>query len=100
MSCRLCRISVGDNARTRAAASSMASGRPSSLRQISVTVSALSAVTRKSGLVRRARSLNSSIASSASDSDGTRQLTSPATPIGSRLVVSSVNARARGQAGR
>ena len=70
----------------------MASGRPSSLRQISVTVSVLSAVTRNSGLVLRARSPNNSIASSASDSDGTRQLTSPATPIGSRLVVSNVSA--------
>ena len=34
------------------------------------------------------------MASSASDSDGTRQLTSPATPIGSRLVANSVNPRA------
>ena len=70
----------------------MASGRPSSLRQISVTVSALSAVIRNSGLVLRARSLNSSIASSARDREGTRQLTSPVTPIGSRLVVSRVSA--------
>ena len=45
-----------------------------------------------SGLVRRARSPNNSMASSASESDGTRQLISPATPIGSRLVVSNVNA--------
>ena len=99
MSCRLSRISVGDKARTRAAASSMASGRPSSLRQISVTASVLSAVRRNSGLVLRARSLNSSIASSASDNDGTRQLTSPGTPIGSRLVVSRCQRRAGGQQG-
>ncbi len=51
----------------------------------------LSSVTVKSGRARRARSVNSSIASSASDSDGTRQVTSPATPIGSRLVASTVN---------
>ena len=49
----------------------------------------------KSGRARRARSVNNSIASSASDSDGTRQITSPATPIGSRLVARTVN---RGQA--
>ncbi len=35
--------------------------------------------------------MNNSIASSASDSDGTRQLASPGTPIDSRLVVNSVN---------
>ena len=78
--------------RTRAAASSIASGMPSRRRQISATVAALSSVSRKSGRTRRARSVNNSIASSASDSDGTRQLTSPATPIGSRLVARTVTA--------
>ena len=54
-------------------------------------VAALSSVTRKSGRARRARSVNNSMASSASDSDGTRHVTSPATPIGSRLVASTVS---------
>ncbi len=49
-------------------------------RQISVTVPAFSSVTAKSGRARRARSVNNSTASSASDSDGTRQFTSPDTP--------------------
>ncbi len=90
-SCRLSRISVNDSARTRAAANSIASGTPSRRRQISVTVAALSSSTTKSGRARRARSTNSSIALSANGNDGTRQLSSPATPIGSRLVVSRVN---------
>ena len=64
---------------------------PSRRRQISVTAAALSSVMVKSGRTRRARSVNNSMASSASDSDGTRQVTSPATPIGSRLVANSVN---------
>ena len=42
--------------------------------------------TTKSGRARRARSANNSIASSVSESDGTRQLSSPGTPSGSRLV--------------
>ena len=45
-------------ARTRAAASSMANGMPSSRRQISVTEAVLSSVTVKSGRARRARSVN------------------------------------------
>ena len=90
-SCRLSRISVSDNARMRAAASSIASGMPSRRRQISVTAVVLSSVRWKSGRTWRARSVNNSMASSASDSDRTRQVTSPATPIGSRLVVKSVN---------
>ena len=79
-------ISSSESARTRAAASSIASGMPSRRRQISVTVAALSSVIAKPGRARRARSLNNSIASSASDSDGTPQLTSPGTRSGSRLV--------------
>ena len=43
-SCRLSRISASDNARTRAAASSIASGMPSRRRQISPTAAALSSV--------------------------------------------------------
>ena len=85
-SCRLLTISSSESARTRAAASSMASGIPSRRRQISVTVSVLSSVTVKSGRARRARSVNNSTASSARDSDGTCQFTSPATMRGSRLV--------------
>ena len=77
-SCRLPTISSSDSARTRAAASSIASGMPSSRRQISVTVAALSSVTVKSGRTRRARSANNSIASSASDSDGTATSPRPA----------------------
>src|SRR3954451_21542964 len=59
---------------------------PSRRRQISVTVSALLSVIVNSGLARRALDLNNSIASSASDNDGTLQLTSPGTNSGSRLV--------------
>ena len=75
----------------RAAASSIASGMPSRRRQISVTAVVLSPVRWKSGRTWRARAVNNSMASSASDSDRTRQVISPATPIGSRLVVKSVN---------
>ena len=60
-------------------------------RRSRATSAALSSVRVKSGRAWRARSVNSSMASSVSDSDGTRQLTSPATPIGSRLVANSVN---------
>jgi hypothetical protein len=84
-------MSFSDNARTRAAANSMASGIPSRRRQISRTMAALSSLRAKSGRTLRARSVNSSMASSASDSEGTRQVTSPGTPIGSRLVASRVN---------
>ena len=59
--------------------------------QISVTAAALSSVTVKSVRARRARSANNSMASSASDSDGTRHVASPVTPIGSRLVASMVS---------
>ena len=43
------------------------------------------------GRARFALSVNSAMASSCNDSEGTRQVTSPATPIGSRLVVRIVN---------
>lgn len=50
-SCKLSTISAGDRARTLAAARSIASGRTSSRRQISVTVAALSGVMPKLGLL-------------------------------------------------
>ena len=90
-SCRPSRISASDNARTRAAASSIASGRPSRRAQISATAAASSLPTARSGRACRARSTNNSTASSASDNDGTRQLSSPGTPMGSRLVASKVS---------
>ena len=58
---------------------------------MSATVAALSSVSLKSGRIRHARSANNSSASSASDSDGTCQVTSPAARIGSRLVARSRN---------
>ena len=88
-------MSSSDSARTRAAASSIASGIPSRRLQISSTVAEFASVTTKSGRTRRARSANRSIASSPIDSDGTRNVTSPGTPSGSRLVASS---RSAGQA--
>ena len=83
------RISPDDSARTRAAASSIANGIPSSRSHISVTTARVSPVRSKSGRARGARSVNNSIASSASDNDGTRHIASPATASGSRLVVNS-----------
>ena len=78
-------MSVTERARMRAAASSMASGKPSRRRQISVTASMLSAPIWNLARARRARSANRSMASSARESDGTAHVTSPDTPIGSRL---------------
>ena len=91
--------------RRRAAASSSASGMPSSRAQTSATAAAFCAVTRKSGCAVAARSTNSrtashrvsaSAASAAggsrgpgSDSEGTRKGVSPATPSSSRLVAST-----------
>ena len=74
----------------RAAANSIANGTPSSRRQISVTTAELSSATTNSGRASRARSVNNTTASSTSDNDGTRHVTSPASPIGSRLVANSV----------
>ena len=85
------RISASDIIRTAAAASSIPSGRPSSRPQISLTAAASAAVILKSGRASRARSTKSSIASSASDSGGTRQISSPGTPIGARLVARIVS---------
>lgn len=86
-------MSDSDSDRTRAAASSSASGMPSSLRQICRTMAALSSSMTKSGRASRARSAKNAVAS-ATDSDGTRQVSSPATLIGSRLVANIVT---RGQ---
>src|SRR5215218_8879054 len=84
---------------TLAAASSMASGIPSSLQQISATARALCGLKEKEGSRALARSTNrriDSYASSSSDegvlwrsgieSGGTGHLTSPSTPSPSRLV--------------
>ena len=56
-------ISSTDSARTRAAASSIASGMPSSARQIEVTTAALSGLTTNPGLAAAARSANRRMAS-------------------------------------
>jgi hypothetical protein len=90
-------------ARQRAAASSMASGMPSSRAQISATWTPLPSSRAKPGRARAARSANSCTASypprtsavtgardGGAGSDGTRQLTSPGTPSGSLLVASTV----------
>jgi hypothetical protein len=56
-------IACGGSSRTRAAASSMASGSPSSRQQISATAGAFALSTAKSGLTARARSMKSRTAS-------------------------------------
>ncbi len=85
--------------RTRAAASSIASAMPSRRMQIAATTGAVSLVTTKFGRARTARSMNKRTASKVFNdaaaassrcgrlSGGTRQTYSPATPSGSRLVV-------------
>jgi hypothetical protein len=88
------------SARTRAAASSIASGSPSSRRQISTTAVTLSWVTAKPGWTATARSANSrttgwAMASPAEapgsgrPSGGTGHRASPRIPSGSRLVAST-----------
>ena len=57
------RICSGDIARNRAAASSIASGNPSSLEQIRATVALLSSVSSKPGTAAAARSANNATAS-------------------------------------
>lgn len=54
----------------------------------------------KSGRALRARSTNSSTASSLIDNDGTRQVTSPGMPIGSRLVANTETPRPDAQSDR
>ena len=91
-----------DSCRQRAAASSRASGMPSRRWQIWAMAGALASLTAKEGRARCARSTNRTTASycdSAGTSrppsglgqriDGTRQVISPGTPSGSRLVVST-----------
>ena len=53
---------AGVSTRTFAAASSIASGRPSSRRQMAATSAAFSSVSAKSGFTARARSTNSATA--------------------------------------
>ena len=89
------RICSTDSARTRAAASSMASGMPSSDWHTPATAAALPVVSVKPGALAAARSANSRTASPADPSavltaiGGTCQTVSPATRSGSRLVASS-----------
>ena len=87
-------ICAGASTPTRAAASSIASGMPSSRRQISATAAAFSSSDELANARRDARRparANSSARGSpvGSDSDGTRQSTSPAMCSGSRLVAST-----------
>ena len=85
------------------AASSIASGMPSSRAQISKTVAAVDRSSSNPDLISRVRSRKRRIASLCSKSsgcpassgrgrlsDGVRQISSPGTPSGSRLVTSSV----------
>ena len=101
------RSAPGDSTRTRAAASSIASGMPSSRRQISATAAALPSVEREAGRTaarpvdEQAHRLVAAHSAGAaapgrpgSASDGTRQAVSPAMPSGSRLVART---RSRGQ---
>ena len=74
--------------RIRAAASSIASGRPSSRRQISATAPTGSRSRSKSGRPALARSANNVVASSTA-SGGTGKIRSPSTPSASRLVAST-----------
>jgi len=71
----------------------MASGSPSSRRQIERTASASSSRRLNWGRARRARSMKSSSAST-SLNGGTAQVTSPPTSSGSRLVATTFNAGA------
>ncbi len=78
-------MSFSDNARTRAAASSIASGRPSRRWQISATTSPLAGFTVNPSRTAAARSANS-VTASEPPSGGTGMTTSPARPSHSRLV--------------
>jgi hypothetical protein len=96
-------ISTGDSNPQRAAASSIASGSPSTRRQISATAAALASPMRKSGSWTRARSQNSATAgtrtsasasssSSGNASGATGYRCSPASASASRLVASTLSA--------
>ena len=97
----------GDSSFARAAASSIASGRPSSLTQISAIAGALALVAEKSAFTARARSTKSATdsyceseaisgrcAGSGSDREGTGNSCSPETWSGIRLVTSSFSCAA------
>jgi hypothetical protein len=94
---------LGLSERVRTAASSIASGMPSSRRQILATAGAFSEVSSKPGLTSSARSTNNRTASafristksgeSTMASGGTPKVTSPATPSGSREVARTVSSR-------
>ena len=79
--------------RIRAAASSIASGSPSSRRQISATAPTGSWSRSKSGLPALARSANNVVASS-TGSGATGAIRSPSTPSASLLVASTDDVRA------
>ena len=83
----------GENSLTLAAASSMASGSPSSRRQISSTVEAFAAVSSKAGATATARSQKSRTAGesrSPKKSGGTGNCRSPMSRSGALLVASTV----------
>ena len=99
---------AGESSLIRAAASSIASGRPSSRRQISATAGAFSSVTAKSGLIAAARSTNSATAAycdsalerrqslrgRAAPAAAPRYSCSPRSCSGARLVTSTLRPRA------
>jgi hypothetical protein len=100
-------ICSSESIRKRAAASSIASGNPSSSEQMLATNPTSAAVVSKPGRASRARSTNNDTASDpamspseaaascpGSDSEGTRHSRSPSTPNGARLVASTTSSGA------
>ena len=63
-------MAAGVSSRIRAAASSMASGNPSSRAQISATAGAFSLVTQKPGLIAAARSMKRATAANIESAAG------------------------------
>src|SRR5437763_6376740 len=111
-SSRMSKVGSG-NSRVRAAASSSASGSPSSRRQISTTVRALSSLNWNCGLTACARCTNSATEAtcasascggkcslSGSASGGTANSYSPSTRSTARLVTSSLSCGQAGELGR
>ncbi len=88
-------ICAGESTRTRAAASSMASGRPSSSRTTSATAARLDSLRTKSGFCARARVAKSSIASTSSGSGSMGKISSPGKWRRSRLVTTKAASGAR-----
>ncbi len=98
-----CAIAAGESSRIRAAASSIASGRPSRRRTISATACPFAAVSMKSGRTAIARSTNSRTASASmrsatsvtpaagSESGGTGNSCSPEIRSGARLETITVS---------